>query len=142
MSDKAMARAEFFKYVAGKTVSILGDAAEGLAKPLADAACSVPGMISKPLIPLSEFDGSVKLLASTKPPLYLIGAINNSITAVSALCAEDGFLFSYQPQDDSLYCAICGAQHVISRSDEEIETDLATIPLFVKEGQICMLLKS
>jgi hypothetical protein len=98
-------------------------------------------MVSKPLMPLSEFDGSVKLLTSTKPPLYLIGEINDKIMAVSALCAQDGFLFSYQPQDDSLYCAICGVKHVISRTDERIETDLATIPLFVKEGQICMLSK-
>lgn len=139
MNDKTMARADFFKYVVGKTVSMVGEVTGDLVKPFTEASNTALGMVLKPLLPVDEYDGRVKLLMSCKPPLFIIGRINENCLAVEALCEDDGFLLSYQSHEDSFSCGICGKRHDINRTDDAIETDLKTIPLVIREGQICLL---
>jgi hypothetical protein len=139
MNDKTMARADFFKYVVGRTASLVGKATEDLTIPLSVASDVAASLVTKPLISIGEYDGAMKLLTSCKPPLFLVGEPHNNLIAILALCEKDNFLLSYQPQYDSFYCSACGERHELNRSDGEIKTDLKAIPLVIREGKICLL---
>jgi hypothetical protein len=142
MNDKTMARADFFKYVIGKTASLVSKAAEDFTKPLSAASVAAVHTITKPLLSVGEFDCEIKLLASSTPPLFLMGDLNKGISAISALCENDSFLLSYQAHDETFFCGVCGATHKLNRLENGIEIDLETIPLVIVEGNICLLSRS
>jgi len=139
MNDKAMGRAEFLKFFFRKTVSTAYELADDFTEPLHQAEEKAQKILTQPLIPVEEYQGEPKLLASSKPPIYIVGEPGKNLIGLSAVCRKDGFLLSYLPQENSLYCSACSAKHVISLDDENAGVDLPVIPLTVKKGYIYLV---
>src|SRR3990172_521624 len=124
MNEEAIGRAGFLKRLFRSAATTAYELSSGLAdetlKPLRRAEESVRGSLAVPLIPVCEYGTTPtpKLLIAHKPPLYLVGDIEGDLRALSATCPNDSFLLTYLPQDGVLYCAACGARHVIEHAIE------------------------
>lgn len=136
MDKNTMGRKDFFKYLLGRTKSITAQVAGEILEPFHQAEETAKNMLTTPLIALDEYHDQPKLLSSAKPPLYLVGEKDKNLTAISAICKEDGFLLTYLHQEHALYCPMCAKKHVLKFSETFIETDLTVFPLAVKEGYL------
>lgn len=139
MTEKRMGRADFLKYAFARTTSAAFKVAEDIIEPLKQAGETVEKAVSTPLIRVNEYNGKPKLITASEPPVYLIGEVGKNLTAVRAICGNDGFLLSHLAQANALYCSACNAKHKIQYEEDRIVIDLPVLPLTVKEGYINLL---
>lgn len=139
MHDNAMGRAEFLKYVVGKTTSTATEFMEVLAEPLHQVEGIIKQTIYKRILPIDQYFNEPKLLTSSQPPLYIVGEINKNLIAFSAVCEKDGLLLSYLPQESAFYCSLCGIKHSLVKADEYMVADLPSFSLTVEDGFICLI---
>lgn len=134
-----MGRADFFKYIFGKTAQAAADITENMIKPLHEANLIAQKVVTQPLLAVAEYSGEPSMVMSSKPPVYVVGEIDKNLTAFGALCKNDGFLLRYLPHEQALFCSACGAKHRLELKEDRIESDLETYPVAVKEDKICLL---
>ncbi|HCG99290.1 MAG TPA: hypothetical protein DE036_05700, partial [Actinobacteria bacterium] len=104
--------------------------------PLREVGATAGKLLDTPLIAVEELTENPQLLTSSKPPLFIFGTVEDEILGVRAVCAADGFLLSYIPQEDALYCGACKKKHALGRTERRITIDLPLYPLVVKDGHI------
>ncbi len=134
----AIGRADFFKQVIRGAASAAAKIAGDIVVPLTLAEETAGSVAFTPLIPIDEYNGEPKLLASVKPPLYITGERGGHLAGYPATCQKDGFLLSFLAQDDVLYCSACRTKHHLACEEGRVVTDLKEIPLAVHEGFICL----
>ena len=136
MIDEKIGRAGFLKQVFQKTSRTVFEIAENVIEPLQDAGAVAGKLLGTSLIAIEELTENPQLLTSSKPPLFIFGTVEDEMVGVRAVCEADGFLLSYIPREDSLYCGACKKKHVLGRMEGRITIDLPSYPLTVMDGQI------
>lgn len=136
MIDEKIGRAGFLRQVFQKTSRTLFEIAENVTEPLHEAGATAGRLLGTPLIAVEELTENPQLLTSSKPPLFIFGTVEDEMVGVDAACEADGFLLSYIPREDALYCGACRKKHALGRMEGRITIDLPSYPLTVIGGQI------
>lgn len=136
MIDEKIGRAGFLKQVFQRTSKAAFQIAENMIEPLHEASATAGKLLGTPLMAVEDLTENPQLLTSSKPPLFIFGTVEDEMVGVSAVCEADGFLLSYIPREDSLYCGACKKKHVLGRMEGRITIDLPSYPLTVIDGQI------
>ncbi len=132
-----MDRAGFFRYLAARGASTAVDVVKHVINPLAsleDIKTTV-----RPLIPLSQYTARPQLLSASDPPLFLTGEPGADLRAVKATCEKDGFLLSYLPREEALFCPACNTKHALKRGDAAAGAGLPAYPVALDGDYICLI---
>ncbi len=136
--EKVLDRAGFLRYLVSSGASTVMDLAGHFINPLANVE-ETKKLLVKPLIPLSQYDSRPQLLTAANPPLFLVGEPGKDLRALKATCEKDGFLLTYLPQQEALYCAACNAKHGLKRGEETAGDTLPTFTVAVDGDYICLI---